>query len=56
MYSQLYFNDANESCHAFSSRFENPTLKDLVCNLHVWIRENNEYARTYKTLKEMVDA
>ena len=55
MYSQLYFRDANESCDAFSSRFENTTVRDLVCNLHMWIRENNEYARTYRTLREMVD-
>ena len=50
VHSQLYFREADESCDAFSSLFENTTVRDLVCNLQRWFRETNEHDLTYKTL------
>jgi hypothetical protein len=55
-YSELYFRDPSESLETFRHAFEsNETLQSIVSNIHCWLRDNNPFARHYKTLREMVD-
>jgi hypothetical protein len=55
-YSQLYFRDVSESLETIRAAFEaNDVLQSIVQNSHMWLRANNPYAQTYKTLKEIID-
>jgi hypothetical protein len=55
-YSQLYFNDPNESLETYRQAFENNAiLQSIVQHTHLWIRAHNPYAQTYRTLREVLD-
>jgi hypothetical protein len=55
-YSQLYFNDPNESLETYRAAFENnQALQSIVQHTFLWLRERNPYAQTYRTLREVLE-
>ena len=55
-YSQLYFNDPNESLETYRRAFENNrNLQSIVQHTYLWLRARNPYAQTYKTLREVLE-
>ena len=55
-YSQLYFNDPNESLQTYREAFENNEIvQSIVQHTHLWLRAHNPYAQMYRTLREILD-